>query len=104
MFLVRGRERLELGWEGVLVVRRGGDIGEHLAARGPDVFGREGLGDGDVGRGGGAGIVWLFAEDGVEFGEEHGEDRGGDVEGWGEDDADVADAHFVDVRVVDDAD
>jgi len=90
-------------WERVLCVRGRGDIGEHLSTRRSDIFWCKGFCDGDFWwcdvR-----ILGFFSKDGIEVREEHGKDGSWDVKGWGEDDADVADAHLVDVGVVDDAD
>lgn len=89
-------------WEGILGVRGRGDIGEHLSTWRSDIFGCEGFCDGDFWWCD-VGIIGFFAKDGIEVREEHGKDGSRDVEGWGEDNADVADAHLVDVGVIDDA-
>ena len=93
---------LEMG-EGVLHIRGCGNIGEHLSTWRPNVFRCQRFSNRNFWRCD-AGILRFFAKDGVEFGEEHGEDRGWNVEGWREDDADVTDAHLVDFGVVNYAD
>jgi len=90
-------------WEGVLCVRGRGDVGEHLSTRRSDIFRCKGFCDGDF-RWCDVRVIGFFAKDGIEVREEHGKDRSWDVKSRGEDDADIADAHLVDVGVVDDAD
>lgn len=67
-----------------------------------DVFRREGLCNRDLKSRQGSWLVFSV-EDGIKIGEERGEYWSVNVKGRREDDADVANTHFVDIAVVDNA-
>lgn len=73
---------------------KGSLVGRHQRLRGS----RRGLNAGRFGR-----RCFSIAEENVAvFVEEHGEDLGGNVEGRGENNSDVADGHLIDGCIVDD--
>lgn len=73
-----------------------------MAPRRTDIFRREGFCNRDLKSRQGGQFVF-YAEDGIKICEKRGEYWSGDVESWREDDADVANTHFVDIGVVDNA-
>jgi len=74
-----------------------------LSARGTNIFrGERWSGDSDFDRH--AVIVWFLPKNTIILLKEEGENRCGYVQGWGENNANVAYSHLVGVCVVDDVD